>query len=85
MVPIEEWSIVRGGDDNTAPELRPMLLRGKVYGHPSRHDGSHIISSEVVKLSLSERICRTRNTTYRLGRPHPDYAKRYKHCFREGS
>jgi hypothetical protein len=74
---IEEWSVVRGGDAETAPEARPRYLHGKVYGHPIKKDGTNIVSSEVVTLSVEEKTCLTKNTIYRLGTPDPEYAKQY--------
>lgn len=77
MIGIEEWSVVQGGDANTAPEARPRILRGKVYGHPTKKDGTPVRTSNIVLLDLPRRTCLTVKSIYRLGEPHPDYAKQY--------
>lgn len=74
---IEDWAVVLGGDASVAPEARPRILRGKVYGHPTRKDGTPIKTSDIVTLKLSERTCQTKSRLYHLGKPHPDYAEQY--------
>jgi hypothetical protein len=74
---IENWAVVQSGDAYTAPEAQVKQLSGQVFGHPRFEDGKQIVTSAIVTLDLSIRICFTKNSVYRLGVPHPDYAQMY--------
>lgn len=76
-VTIERWAVVPAGhyDAYTAPELVKLALNGNVTGHPSFVDGSNITTS-AIKGRDGEHIL-TKNTTYALGTPHPDYEKQF--------
>ena len=72
-VQIEYWAVVSDNpkDVHIAPERRKRHLTGEVYGHPSFKDGDVISTGTLV--SSSERTASTKETTYVLGEPHPDY------------
>ena len=77
---IQDWSVVGGGTPYTAPECRTQHLRGRVYDHPSFEDGERIRSSALRSID-GDGTAETRNTTYTLGNPSPDYAA---WCVRHG-
>jgi hypothetical protein len=59
-----------------APELYPLRLSGKAYGHPRFEDGSIITTTPVVEFDHGSRTARTRSgSTYLLGDPEPKFVK----------
>jgi hypothetical protein len=78
---LDRWAIrQRPGDPEAqrymAPELRNaingVVLTGYVRGHPRRSDGP-ITTSRLVKIDIKRKTARTRNTTYKLGEPDPEF------------
>lgn len=70
MARLENWSVVTK-DPYTPPEF--ARIEGEVYGHPRFNDGELVALSRVQEVNGN--IVKTRNTTYILGEPHPDYVK----------
>lgn len=79
MIRIEQWAIIRNGDQWTAPELITASLTGYVYGHPRHADGTFVHSSAISE--IKDGVCKTQNTVYELGCPSPEYAKAYPQVF----
>lgn len=71
---IERWS-VRVDDSNPykAPEHRPLVLCGEVYGRDDFNDGDPVTTSRVLSLDVKGKVARTRNTTYAIGEPDPKW------------
>ena len=79
---IENWSVVtRFADPYTAPESRTTVLQGVVFGHPLLPDGKGVTTSLVLSFDLVGRIAQTKNTTYHLGEPEPQYAEQFADMF----
>lgn len=72
-VSIEDWGMVVHGDEYTPPERIVYCLTGKVYGHPSRPDGSGITSAAITGAIEPDIIVTASGTRYKLGNAHPDY------------
>lgn len=75
---IEKWSMVLNGIDDPylAPELIKSSLMGDVYDHPTRKDGSGIITSSIEEIKNG--IVYTRSgSEYELGEVHPAYLAEY--------
>lgn len=72
---LENWSVRLGGDIWTAPEDRPRLISGEVYGHPSHADGSRVCISPPIAIDREARTVTTRHTEYTLGQIDPQYAQ----------
>lgn len=78
MPRLERWAVVVDErNPYVAPELRPILLQGIVYGHP-RHpvvmDGEPVTTSPLKALNVAGCRATTRNTEYELGEPCPKWA-----------
>lgn len=74
-VRIENWSLQREIlDGYRAPEDGFYCLVGDVYDHPKKKDGSHVATSRLIELSVSNRKAITQNTTYVLGKPDATWA-----------
>ena len=77
---LDRWAVVQPpavkGQEYMAPELRVFLngcrLTGYVTRHPSLPDGP-ITTSRLVAIDVKEKVARTKNTTYRLADPDPDF------------
>lgn len=74
MIRLENWAMV-GDDPFVPPELQIKRLHGFVYGHPNHEDGSEITTTRIISLELDSKLVNTRNTTYMLGKPEPEYLK----------
>lgn len=80
---IENWAIVmppRTEDDRyRAPELLEAMhgkrLSGYVFDHPRLTDGLDIVTSRLESLDIPKKSAVTRNTTYTLGKPAPDFLR----------
>lgn len=73
-VRIENWSTgICDRNPFLSPELSGLHLRGQVYGHASKEDGSWVKTSRIQ--SVQCRIIETLNTTYELGEPDPEFVK----------
>lgn len=70
MIPeIRNWPAFRAGSDFHAPEIRPLCVRGFIYGHATFPDGKTIVTSRIV--GVDGPVIRTENgSRYRLGEPH---------------
>lgn len=74
---LEDWSpceVLKSAYD--PPECRPIVLHGKVFGHPKSpqvFDGMFVQTSRVLSLDLKNNKARTRNTEYTLGTPSRDW------------
>ena len=73
MVKIENWQIKTAESDKyTAPELRPIRVKGQVVGHDRFADGNWITSSPII---AAEGLTLTTATgsRYELGDVDPAY------------
>lgn len=85
MMKLQNWSIIFGGDDYTAPELQSQQAIGHVYGHPTRPDGDHIRTSRIIEINLKKRYIRTYSgSKYYLGTMNPEYAKFRRNLKKKG-
>lgn len=72
-VRINEWSVGSiGGDAYTPPECRESRVQGLVQGHPTKKDGTFIITSPV-RRTEGRRFWTRTGTEYELGEPAADY------------
>ena len=72
---LEDWSIQRGL--YKAPEQGGRLA-GYVYGHPTRSDGQHILTSTVVTVNHdAETITTYSGSVYELGEVDPMYEEKF--------
>jgi hypothetical protein len=59
-----------------APELRNhvngYVLTGYVKGHPRLPDGP-LTTSRLIFIDIKKKVAKTRNTTYALGDPDPEF------------
>ena len=75
LVRIEQWGLGSDEDDvYRAPETRRHCLRGVIYGHHRKPDGSSVQTSPVVSVNGRE-VTTKSGTIYLLGEPHPDYVE----------
>lgn len=75
VVRIENWSVGDHPDDwHIPPEVRPRVLRGVVYGHPRKPDGSRVRTNNIVK-SVGRFVETASGTVYQLGEVDPEYDK----------
>lgn len=66
------WHCSRPDDGFTAPERRPLLVHGDIYGHPTFPDGKSITTSPII--GMDGAVVRTATgSRYRLGAPHEKY------------
>lgn len=73
MVRIENWSIIQKPLSHyDAPECNYSYLQGTVFGHPSKKDGTKVITSKIV-LSHKTIVATQSGNLYRLGQPSKDY------------
>lgn len=73
-VRIECWSTADAKSDPfLAPELIGICLHGRVYGHPTKPDGSKVKTSQI-KL-VHGRLVQTEYNNYYLGEPDPEFIK----------
>lgn len=78
MVRIENWSVAFGrGDKYLPPELEPVCLHGKVFGHPRFTDGEEITTSPIVGYDKEAGIVVCKSRQYRLGAINPDYEAKF--------
>ncbi len=63
---VEKWDILRFGPDQS---LGFVLVAESVTDHPvlGTSDGGYLRSSLIEWISVKDGLCRTANTTYRLG------------------
>jgi hypothetical protein len=76
MIKIEDWGTMRSPAANPfqAPELAGICLRGVVFGHPHKEDGTKVITSDIV--SVKGLVVETYSgSTYLLGKPSEDFLK----------
>ena len=73
MMILRNWACERlPGNGFDAPESRPLVLHGEVYGHPKRTDGMRVTTSPAV--GVEGRVVRTASgSEYRLEEPSPEY------------
>ncbi len=74
MIRIEEWAIVTTHPNSPyrAPELGYRQLRGIVYGHPLKEDGSLILTSPII-LTHKLFVATKSGHIYKLGQPNELY------------
>lgn len=76
MPELKNWSITRR-DDNPylAPECRPYVIQGRVYGHSRFADGDRITTSQPVKFNMDTKrfITRSGSRYVLVGAPHPKW------------
>jgi hypothetical protein len=73
---LDEWCLAQGKTSSpySAPETAPIVLCGRVYGHPRFVDGMLIWSSPIVWLDCGEeRAALTRSRQYLLGDPEAGF------------
>jgi hypothetical protein len=69
---IDNWAcIYNNGDVFTPPELRGLMVDGRVKGHPKYPDDEIILTSIIRKVEKD--IIFTQNSIYRLGEPRKDW------------
>ena len=74
IVRLEQWSVCGSPQDShLAPEVRPRMLNGKVYGHPRFSDGAQITTSVIISAQGLVVTCHSRK--YKLGVMSPGYAE----------
>lgn len=73
---LNDWSVVTNGDPYLAPEVRRILLMGKVEGHPDREDGETIITSHILG-KYDGRLVTNSGSLVELGAPQANYAESY--------
>lgn len=79
MAKLENWSIgVSRSNPFTPPEMKAKFLMGNVYGHDDFEDGTQIGTSTIKSLDIKNRIAKTKNTTYNLGKPSQAYLEYLK-------
>ena len=72
---LEDWGVVAIDLNPYLPlELMIPSLFGKVYGHPKFAEGEDIVTSEILE-SYPNRLVKTHNSWYKLGKPSEAYAK----------
>lgn len=69
---LNDWFILAVGDPYCAPELMEHRLCGKVEGHPSRPDGSSVITSATIG-KIGDRLVTFTGSVIELGEPKADY------------
>jgi len=72
VVLLECWSVVEDDDGYMAPELRTKYLRGRVYGHRDKEDGTHVTTSRIVNAN-GRRVTTSSGSIYELGNPSAAY------------
>ncbi len=69
---IDNWACVYNDEQAfLPPELRVLLIKGTVTGHPKYPDGKRIQTSRVRR--VENKIVYTQNSVYRLGEPKKDW------------
>ena len=71
MTRFENWSFQIDLGQYKSPRFTgsTMYVCGNVYGHDSIPNGRRIKTSRIISLNLKDRIVRTMDGVYRLGRP----------------
>jgi hypothetical protein len=73
---LENWAFVSAPiSPYQAPETAVQKVQGEVYEHGGFTDGEKITTSEVI--NKGKGYVQTHNSTYELGKAHPDYLKQY--------
>lgn len=62
----------QSNDPYLPPEMNPRCVRGKVHGHPTREDGSGIMTSAITKVE-GKTVITASGSRYTLGEPRPEY------------
>lgn len=76
MPRLENWSIITNSKNPFfAPELQSRSLHGNVYGHPNFNDGDPVSTSTLKEFDYKNRVAKTRNTEYELGKISEEYQK----------
>jgi len=76
MPRLENWSLVRGFDPYQPPEAQLGYLKGVVYGHRRLKDGQYVLTSALVRFSVSTRRAKTYSgSDYFLGKPDPKWVE----------
>lgn len=85
---LRNWSFVNRYDiytPCTPPEYLPMMLRGEVYNHPKKADGTSIITTSVVDAKKEEGgvMVYTKNTVYFITAEdiNPEYEAGYPDAY----
>ena len=75
MKRVENWSIQVHLGQFKAPRCvgSAIYLCGNIYGHEFITNGRRIKSSKITELDMSDKIARTTDSIYRLGRPDKWY------------
>jgi len=75
MKRLENWSIqVHMGQYKYPKDVgSTVYLCGNIYGHELIGNGRRIKSSKITELDINDRIARTSDAIYRLGRPDKWY------------
>ncbi len=74
QIKIKNWSVVAEEAPYTAPELLPMRLRGKVYGHP-RHENGTIVTTSIITKVNGRKVETHSGSHYALGKIDVQYRK----------
>ena len=77
MKRVENWSIqVHLGQYKSPKGVgSTMYLCGNIYGHELIANGRRIKSAKITELDINDRIARTTDAIYRLGRPDKWYVE----------
>ncbi len=77
MKRLENWSIQVHLGQYKSPkgDGSTMYLCGNIYGHEVITNGRRIKSSKITELDINDRMARTSDAIYRLGRPDKWYVE----------
>jgi hypothetical protein len=77
MKRVENWSIQVHLGQYKSPKYAgsTIYLCGNIYGHQLITNGRRIKSSKIIELDINDRIARTADAIYRLGRPDKWYVE----------
>jgi len=77
VVTIEEWSVmpVLSSPYQDPATARVLRCRGIVYGHPTRDDGTEIMTSMICEIDSIKQLLVTASRVYKLGNMSAKYAR----------
>jgi len=72
---VENWSLQVHFGQYKSPKYTgsTIYLCGNIYGHEYISNGKRIKSSKIIELDINDKIIRTTDAIYRLGRPDKWY------------
>ena len=76
MSRVENWAIIYDElDPYKAPEQRVARLTGNLYGDHRCAEGEKVTTSRITSIDMREKIIKTKNTTYKLGKIDDSFYK----------